>query len=275
MNLFQRLAAWAKATGKTALFCLLCMGMAGRVTAAQPDRLISELLARRTQECMAKNISSRMPVQAFGLRVFDVQHGQSKNLHRLDSFYWRTCGFGGDLRFSGELRITKLPVDPILVLGESYLKCQMIKAALFEPAVSVEFYPPGYFGEYEYEGLLISDRLEFSDEATLEKLFRLMAEVVKAPADEEMIEELLDDETEPELKLADYRKNTGFSPEFIFEFTGETPLRMEINLTRGRLLIQAGEQWDGYEIDQQSAVALRTLLWAERERQRATANGRQ
>lgn len=163
--------------------------------------------------------------------------------------------------------MTKLPVDPIFVLGESYLKCQVIKAALLEPTVSVESYPRGYFGEYEHEGLLISDRFEFSDEATLEKLFKLMVEVVKVPADGEMIEEFRDDELEPELKLADYRKNTRFFPEFIFEFAGEKPLRMEINLTRGRLLIQAGEQWDGYEIDNLSAQALRALLMAERGRQ--------
>jgi hypothetical protein len=266
MNPFQGLAAAAKPTARTALFCLLCMGMAGRVTATQADRLIAELLAMRTQECMAQKISSGMHPKALDPRVMDGPHGHSSDLRRLNSLYWRTCGFGGVGDLNGEPRTTKLPADPILVLGESYLKCQMIKAALLEPTVSVEFYPPGYFGEYEYEGLLASDRFEFSDEATLEKLFKLLVEVVKVPDNGEMIEDFLYDFEEPELKLADYRKQTGFFPEFIFEFVGEKPLRMEINLTKGRLLIQAGDQWDGYEIDRRSAAALRELLLADRKK---------
>lgn len=242
------------------------MGLAAQVAAAsQSDPVISDLLATRTRERMARKIATVMLSKTFEPRVFDERYSHQPNLRRRDLFFWHGCGFGGVARFSAAPRTTRLPVEPLLVIGESYLQCQMITAMLFEPTVSVEFYPPGYFGEYEYEGLLASDRFEFIDETTLEKLFKLLVEVVKVPGNEEMIEEFFDDEGDPELNLADYRKSTGFFPEFMFEFVGEKPFRVEINLTRGRLLMQAGDKWDGYEVDGRSAWALRTLLIAQRE----------
>jgi hypothetical protein len=249
---------------KTVLLGWLVTITAGRAMADEPGVSLQEIMAHRTDERVARLILPEIASMGVSLRT-KAELLSLPLLSRLtERFLWHGCGFGGTGSLLAESRPSSLPADPLLVLGEGYLKCRMITAMLFEPTVSVESYPAGYFGEYEYEGLLASDRFEFPDEATLEKLFNLLVEVVKVPGNEEMIEEFFDDEGDPELNLADYRKSTGFFPEFMLEFLGEKPLRVEINLTKGRMLIQAGEKWGGYEIDSRSAAALRALVWAER-----------
>lgn len=157
----------------------------------------------------------------------------------------------------------RLPTDPTSLLSDSYMKCRLIKAALLETRVPILAYPAGYFGDLEYDGLLVSDWFEFSDEAMLKNLFGLLVEVIDGP-DYGELDFYLDGTLD--LKLSDYRKNTGFNPELVFEFIGDTPLRIEVSLTAKRLVIQAGEKWDFYCLDQWSAAALKDILTTEQSR---------
>jgi len=235
---------------------LLCV-IGGNATAAHVERSIGEILSARTEESMTRNLATALQAGAIQLRGIEASFFQPAMRHRFDRFYWGGCGGGRSLVV--EPRITKLPSDPMLMLGDGYLKCRMVRAALFEPAISVASYPPGYFGEYVYEGLLVSDWIEFFDETLLRQLFAVLVETPNGP-DEEMEYYEWDNEA---LKLAELRKGTGFFPELVIEFIGEAPLAIEINLTRGRMLIQAGDKWDFYSVDRLSAAALRTMLVAE------------
>ena len=264
MNLIWCLLATGKLAGKTALIGLLFFGMAGRVVA---DATVSDLLAIRTGERLAHIHYRAIPMRAFEPGEFDGHYSQSLDLPRVESISLRGCGGGRVESVNFEQRKSKLPADPVLVLGDVYLRCTLIKAVAIEPAVVMTDYPRGYFGDYEYAGWLVTDRFEFSDEPTLKRIFQLLVEAVASPDYDAMFEELENDSNGTELKLADYRKQTGFVPEMVFELVGEKTLRMEINLTRGRLLIQTGEKWDGYMLDRWSGADLRALLSAERERQ--------
>ena len=244
-----------------ALVASLLAGTAAGIAfgSAQVGPLVGDSVALRIKEYMARSISSAITPKILQHEVtVELRHPPTE-LRRMNPFYWGGCGGGGIANYDFEPRTTKLPVDPTLVLADAYLKCQMIRAAIFEPQVPVAFYPAGYFGEYEYAGLLVRDWLEFSDETVLGQLFGLLVKVAKEPDDWEM-EFVLENGSEP--KLADYRQNTGFTPELLFEFVGGIPLRVEINLTRDRLLIQAGDRWDCYALDSGSAATLKALALA-------------
>ena len=241
---------------------LLIFASSTLAAAVKGEIPIGEALALPTQELMNRSISSAMQHQSIRLREFKLPLSEPLNIRRMETIFWRTCGFGTSVLV--EQRATKLPIDPTLVLGDSYLKCRKIDAALMEPIVSVASYPPGYFGGFVYEGLLVSHRFEFSDEAVLQKIFKLLVEAAKEPDDWDEL--VLDDWEGQEQKLADYRKTTGFTPEFVFEFVGANTLRIEFNPTRGRLLIVGGEKWDGYSLDQESAAELRGILEVEKKK---------
>jgi len=166
-----------------------------------------------------------------------------------------TCGGGSIGRFNLEPRATALPTDPTLILADGYRKCRMIRAAMLETSIRVASYPVGYFGDFEYDGLLVSDWFEFSDETVLRQLFGLFVEARKEPDYWEM---------------ADYRRNTGFIPDFLFEWVGDTTLRIEINLRAERMLIQTGERWKAYTFDRWSAAALKKLMTGEQTKLRET-----
>jgi hypothetical protein len=116
-------------------------------------------------------------------------------------------------------------------------------------------------GEFEYKGILVSDWLEFSDETKLRQLLSLLLEVARDPDEWEMD---FEEDTGVELKVADYRRNTQFTPELVFEFVGDTTIQMEINLTTERVLIQASERWEVYNLDPWSAAALKAMVMEER-----------
>ena len=266
MNFPRSYAVAGRPILKTVLLGWLVTITAGRAMADEPGVSLQEIMAHRTDERVARLILPEIASMGVSLRT-KAELLSLPLLSRLtERFLWHGCGFGGTGSLLAELRPSSLPADPLLVLGEGYLKCRMITAMLFEPTVSVEFYPPGYFGEYEYAGLLASDRFEFTEEKTLERIFQLLTEVARPRnLDEYEYREIDDLEFEDaDLKLADYRKLVGFVPELLFEFSGEKILRVEINLTSGQLLIQAEEKWDAFEIDRPSAAALRALLWAQR-----------
>ena len=170
---------------------------------------------------------------------------------------WITCGWGLTNPVTFESRVTKLPSDPVLVLANGYLKCKSIRSALFDPQVSVAGYPTGHFGDYEYAGLLVPAWIEFSDETVLREIFRTLACLADGPDDLEFAIYEMED---PELKLSDYRRATGFIPELLIEFVGGMDLRIELNFTQGRMLIQANTRWDFYNLNQHQAALLRTTV---------------
>lgn len=165
--------------------------------------------------------------------------------------------------YSVEPRPSKLSTSPALLVSESYLKCQAINVGVIEPRVLATDYPPGHFGAFEYAGLLVSDWLEISEEASLRRLFALLIEVVgestTANNDEGGLLEL--DEA---FSLADYRKDYDFRPELVLEFVGASPLIVELDLTKQRLLIQVNDRWDVLVLDPWSATALGALIVTER-----------
>lgn len=170
--------------------------------------------------------------------------------------YWAGCGFGTENRFNFERRPMKLPDDPTLILGAGYLKCERIDISILEPRVHVESYPTGYFGDHVYENVLIEKRVEFSDEAVLRQLFFLMVEAATGVDDNWSF--LLDD-MNADLNVADFRKATGFIPELLIEFVGETNVRVEMNLNRRRVLILSGDRWEVYELHSKSAAAVENI----------------
>jgi len=249
------LSLWRTGGNFVVLGLLLC-ATCGNALAAHAERTIGEILLVRTEESMTRNLALALQTRAIRLREMDAALLQPMKRQRFDRFYWGGCGGGRTLVV--EPRVTKLPVDPMLVLSDSYLKCEKVRAAFFGPVVSVASYPPGYFGDYEYEGQLVSDWIEISDEGLLQQLFTVLVEVADGP-DEDMDYYEWDSET---LQLAALSKRTGFSPEMVVEFVGDAPLAVEINLSSGRMLIQAGDKWDFYSVDRLSAAALRDLLGA-------------
>ena len=208
----------------------------------------------RIQEYMARSIAAAPPPKFLHREVSVAPHYPSLEPRRSRYSYWSGCGGTGRMgNFNFEPRATKLPVDPTLVLGSAYLRCRIIKAAIIDSRVPVASYPAGYFGDFEYEGLLVSDWLEFADEAMLRRLFGLSVELAGEP---DFWEPDFDAKDGHDIMLADYRKDSGFTPEVLLEFFGETTLRVEINLTTERLLIQAGDRWECYGLDKWRAVAL-------------------
>ena len=179
---------------------------------------------------------------------------------------WIGCGWGSvESRYNFEPRLTKLPDDPILILAAGYLRCQRIDISVLDPRVPVAFYPSGHFGDYVYENVLITDRLELSDEMMLRQLFFLMVESAAA-VDEDW--SVWPGEAQTEMKVSDFRDETGFVPEMLIELVGETVVRMEMNFTRQQVLIQSGDLWETYTLDPGSAAALKEMVIAEQIKQR-------
>lgn len=164
------------------------------------------------------------------------------------------CGWGG--RFESPQRVTRLP-DPVLAMAEAFRGCRAIQAAVLDLRVPVASCPEGFFGDWVHEGVLVVQRLEIADETTIQRVFALLVEAVGPPDD--ALEFWIEEPTlEP--AVADYRQETGFVPELAVEFVGVVPLRVEISLTQQRLLVQAGDKWDGYALDRWSAASLKELL---------------
>ncbi|MEO6992868.1 MAG: hypothetical protein ABI273_04500 [Lacunisphaera sp.] len=180
---------------------------------------------------------------------------------------WSTCGWGVAYPTNFAPRITKLPADPVLVLANGYLKCKSIRSALFEPQVSVADYPAGHFGDYEYAGLLVPAWIEFSDETSLRKIFHTLTSLADGPDD--IWYDYYEADDSP-VKLADYRQTTTFTPELLIEFVGGTNLRVELNFTQGRMLIQVDDRWDSYHLNQHQAGLLRKIIAAGKNNPSAT-----
>ncbi|HEY4247956.1 MAG TPA: hypothetical protein VGM64_13970 [Lacunisphaera sp.] len=202
-----------------------------------------------------------IPIVEPGLRLLPVsiEPHFPRKVSRAARAVWITCGWGVTNPINFESRVTKLPADPVLVLANGYLKCQSIRSALFDPQVSVAGYPAGHFGDDEYAGLLVPAWIEFFDEASLRKIFHTLAGVADGPDSSAFAYYEMED---PQMKLAEYRRASGFSPELLVEFVGGTDLRIEVNFTQGRMLIQVDDRWDFYNLDQHQAGCLREIIAA-------------
>jgi hypothetical protein len=244
------------------VFSSLLVGAVASITFnAQARPVINEAFTVRLPVfIMSQATLSAVPARALSPTMVGLRY-PPPDKRKVYYSHWRTCGGGFVGKYNLEPRATALPVDPTLILAEAYRKCRMVKAAMIEASVRVASYPADYFGEFEYDGLLVSDWFEFSDETVLRQLFGLFVEARKEPDYGEMD---FDEMTGLDLKLADYRINTGFIPDLLFEFIGDTTLRVEINLRTERMLILTGERWEAYTFDQWSVAALKQLMEAER-----------
>ena len=237
---------------------VLLLGIVANPAVAVPlEPLIDESITRRIQAHLAHNFASIIPTTATLLPIAVEPHYPPPPVLRAKSYYWGGCGGGRATNDNFEPRLSKLPADPTLILADAYLKCRLIKATAFEARVPIALYPDGYFGDLEFEGRLISDRAELSTEAELKRLFELLVRAAKEPDDWEMKFHV---ENGLEPKLSDFRNETCFTPELLFEFVGETVVRIEINLTIERLLIQAGDRWEYYTLDWRSAAVLSKII---------------
>lgn len=156
-------------------------------------------------------------------------------------------------------RESTLP-DPVAAIAAAYLQSRSVRAALLDPDFPVADYREGYFGSWVQDGLLVKERAEFTDEATIRRVFTLLVEAIGEPDD------LVDwwvKEPGARFTLNDFRRNLGFVPDLVFEFVGGGPLRVEFNLRQERLLIQAGDRWEVHALDRWSAAALTGLLMAQ------------
>ncbi len=251
-----------------ALVIVLLLGIAAHSAVAAPlGPLIDDTITRRIRSYLAHNLASITPITATLLPIAVEPRYPPPPVLRAKSYYWGDCGGGRATNDTFEPRLTKLPADPTLILADGYLKCRLIKATTFEARVPIALYPDGYFGDLEYEGRLISDRVELSTEAELKQLFELLVRAAKEPDDWEM-EFYVENGLEP--KLSDFRNESCFIPELLFEFVGETVVRIEINLTTERLLIQAGDRWECYTLDWRCATALSKIIGTEQTRLRQT-----
>lgn len=175
------------------------------------------------------------------------------------------CGFGRPLQgreMCGGVIIPDFQQfrlkDPVGEIGVAYLKSRSVKATRFDSEFRVSDHPDGHFGSWVQDGLLVTERMEFTDEATLRQVFALLVEAIGEPDDEPYDWWL--EAPGPKMSPADFRQHSGFVPELSFEFVGEVPLRVEFNLRQRRLLIQAADRWGVYALDRWSAAALRDLL---------------
>ena len=90
-------------------------------------------------------------------------------------------------------------------------------------------------------------------------LFQLLAQCVTAPQD---TDEYWIDETAFDESAADYRHDAGFASEWTIEFVGDVPLRLDLDARGSRLLLEAGDRWDSYELDPTRLRQLQELLVA-------------
>jgi len=238
---------------------LVCSAVTNATTAAHKQfQLNNDVFTRRIQEQLRRNAAPLILPKTWQTNVSVTSRYPPWAMSRR-SFLWAGCGWGTPGKFNFEQRQTKLPDDPTLILAAGYQKCERIDISILDSSVPVYAYPAGYFGDYVYESVLIADRMEFSDEDSLRHIFIL---TVEAAAMVDDIWPFWLDERPSEVTLVDFRKETGFNPELLIEFVGETNVRIEINLTMQRVLILSGDRWESYALDPGSAAALQNIASA-------------
>ncbi len=171
-------------------------------------------------------------------------------------YFGSYLGCGGRFSMSIASRETRL-VLPLASLGEAYLKCRAMRVSQLAPIVRVSDYPAGWFGDWVQDGVMVRTREDVFDEDRMRALFTLLTECVAAPQDDggDWL-----DETALEESLAAYRETAQFSSEWTIEFIGGSPLRVELDARDHRLLVEAGDDWDTYELDATRARQLTELL---------------
>lgn len=148
--------------------------------------------------------------------------------------------------------MARLP-DPVVALGAAFREGRAIKVSILERRVLATDYPEGYFGHWIHEGILVSDRVEITDGPEARLVFALLAETV-GEIDEE--EYFWFEEAVAGMSAADYRRATGFVPDLVVDFAGAPRVRVEINLSLRRALIEVGHDWEVFVTDRWAADAL-------------------
>ncbi len=214
-----------------------------------------EAFTQWIQERLQKSTPPTEPPSAWKAKIRIEPHPLKADPDKRRAF-WITCGGGFSNRFVFEQRATKLPDDPTLILASGYRSCQRMDIFILEPRVPVAFYPTGYFGDYVYENILVKDRMELFDETLLRQLFLLIAEGAIAVND---LEAYWFDE--PQLvQVTDFRKESHFIPELVIEMVSPDEVRIELDFTHEKILIQKADRWESYLLDPGAAAAIRKIV---------------
>lgn len=148
--------------------------------------------------------------------------------------------------------------DPVRAITTAYRGCWSVMAEVFESRVRVEHYPEGYFGDLVSEGMLRAEGREIASEVERAALFALLVEAVDVREDE--MEYEWPDAATGGMTVRDIRWEVGLVPEAALEFVGAKPLRVEISLKQGRMLLLAGGKWSVYRLDRPMVAALEEFL---------------
>ncbi len=165
------------------------------------------------------------------------------------------CG-GMGVRLVVDPRPNQL-VLPLAALGEAYLKCRMIRVNLLAPEVPVASYPPGYFGDWTDDGIMVLQRAEFTDEAQMRALFLQLAASTDVPEDDEDSWLYAEDE---DMTVGKFLKNSVRGSQWTIDFVGEVPVHLAFVARAGRLFVEAGDRWSSYALSAGQAAALAEML---------------
>jgi len=149
--------------------------------------------------------------------------------------------------------------DMAPVITAAYRTARFVTVETFATIVSVDTYPEGHFGDLVRDGMLVMDRTDMTKEEQLAGLFAVLMEAIntpQAPSDEIWLE--MPEDYAPHVDQ--YRREPGFVPDLAFNFAGEVPLRGELSLEQGRLLLVSGNHWASYELDYATTRRLVELL---------------
>jgi hypothetical protein len=235
-------------------------GLAGLLVALLAGPTLSaEISPRRAVIMPLKLELPRIPV-TFSEPFYPLQsvqwntegRGAPGGSSRNRGVYMLCGGFTGVMKFPE--RETKL-TDQLATLGDAYLKCRTARVCQLALAVRASDYPEGWFGDWVQDGFMVHRREDLSEDR-LRALFALLAECVTAPQEEVY----WFDEREPEESAAGYRREAQFASEWTIEFIGGAPLRLDLDPRDNRLLVEAGDRWDSYELDATRARQLQEML---------------
>lgn len=153
-------------------------------------------------------------------------------------------------------------VDPIAVMSDAYLNCRVIAvdvlaSDLTDSDVTESAFPVCALGASVGEVVPVMGRREISNSGSLRELFSLLAEAIGDPEEPMDFWVEVPDSTAP---MGDYLRDTSFEPELLVEFVGGRPLQVQISWAQRRIMVQAGDYWDGYELDAGAARALQKYL---------------
>ncbi|MGA7725575.1 MAG: hypothetical protein WCA95_09835 [Opitutaceae bacterium] len=130
-----------------------------------------------------------------------------------------------------------------------------MRVSALQPAVPVGTYPKDVFGTFIYDGILVSGRTQFSDEAVPKEIFSLLVEALE-DGEEGFWWLSIEDST----NLQIYKSMSNFSPDVLIEFLGQGSLRIELDFKTHRAVFRGGDKWGAYALDDRASAAIQDLL---------------